>query len=301
MPVTLEQPYEDITLEPDPIDKAAATADLIEQMRQEEAALSDSLRRQSAEADYLRGYAGVPEAERPARAMAPRYGEVMPTSSGFMYVGKPSGTVELPGTPASRVAAATAPAYGAPTITSRDPEMARIAARMAVNQLVERGTPPAEALQRFPEFFSMPKGAMPSAPVVPVQVPSSGPGIASYVYNPKTGAVHFQPADKSDVVGNRLRYKYETELLKAKSDLDTQMAREEGMRSKNAIANAQSRIALYTKELGKLDQKPGGVTAPVTPPARKNLDAATARKILSQAGGDKTKARKIAREAGYDI
>jgi len=58
---------------------------------------------------------------------------------------------------------------------------------------------------------------------------------------------------------------------------------------------------LSTPRLGKVTEETLAPETPKAPTAGKTLDEATARRFLQQAGGDKEKARKLAREAGYDF
>lgn len=129
----------------DPVKQAQATALLADQMRREEEALHQQ---------YLTGPgSGVLPMGSPRPAIAPvqgQFGQVMPTSRGFMYVGNPTpGTAEeLPGTVASRLAAATAPqhVYGQPEVTSIDPTMQQFAVQERVRGAVAKGMPLSDAM-----------------------------------------------------------------------------------------------------------------------------------------------------------
>lgn len=322
-------------LDPEFVAQSAAEV-LAEQQRLEEEALRLALPKQSAEAELL----GAGAATVPVAPGEYQFGSVMPTSKGFMYVGK--------GVPT--------PEAGSPLAATREFESAvlrqnPVAAREASAGLVSMG------LQRPGEFVGLPQEApMPMNTLAEEQfavmdrwqrAKSKGysdaeaaamSGWSILPVRGRYGQNQMTPYQQASLVARQreldLRESAQTTAAARPSAASiSSLSRDKQRLSTEIFKLQQSRLFSPESQRGEIDKqiaskaaearsvqeqldtllphaaRPAAAPAPAptstaprpAPAQKKSLDRATAKVFLDRAKGDKAKARQLARNAGYDV
>lgn len=316
--------FEDWLAEVSPIEQARAAVALSDQMRNEE----DLLAKQTAEEARLeQQWRQGPTSGVVAPGMAPQlpaapvqgqYGQVMPTSRGFMYMGNP-----IPGSVAPPI-----------------PTDQQLWQQKVAQSVADTGNIP------LPEpsggWFGPTSAFTPNVPSIPQQQYEL---TQSYLreQNPQAKQQHLAALvaltgrGRSPVYDDLRRQQEErlqkreeriagqvpayvrsirTDLQKSLNQLKQQRIAALGGDDQQMVVELDKEINDKQRSLNDLDTRwmpsggaslttvPTPTTTRVEPPessSKKTLDRATAQRFLTQAKGDKAKARALARAAGYDI